>query len=191
MKHFILLTLLLTASSCIRRASQPLPSPTGENLPSVAIDSLSGYSVRFHEEFIQVSQGGNRVINASIHSIDDDYLRWARELDSGDIGRGFVMARALTGAAIGEPDGCGTNYSIDSLFEYRNQFDVRCFLIRIKGLMYCEDEPPDTSFYAGYFVDISRGDNYRVIQIPNTLDFLDDKRVTEASKFLANNVKIP
>jgi hypothetical protein len=156
----------------------------------LAIDSLSGYSLHSDEDYIEVSQRGNGIISAMVYSLDDDNLRWSRELDSVDIGRGFVMARALTGAGIGEPEGCGTDYSIQSISEYRNRFVVRYFHVVIRGVLICTDELPDTSSYAGYFVDISKDGNYRVVQIPHSLDFLNNPTKTELSRLLADNITI-
>lgn len=198
--NLILLVLVILISCNHKSDQQILPKEQDTDLIGtgklieinnlLAVDSLVGYSIQATTDDIEIFREKQFSINGVIFPIDDYYLKWAKELDSIDIGRGFVMARALTGAGVGEPDGCGTNYSIDSIFEYRNKYNTRCFQIRIKGIMFCEDDLPDTSFYVGYFIDLSKGEDYKVLQIPNQLDFMDDKIITAVSKYFVNNILI-
>jgi hypothetical protein len=194
--------LLFAVSSCRRDSSQQLPpvnqsSPITENLElpdpdyPFRINSLTGYSVHFHRWQIELLNDGHFVFYAAIYSINDYYLPEATKLDSVDIARGFVLARALTGPALDAVGHCIIKYSIDSIYEYHNKFNARCFRIRIKGIESCAEGEPDTSYFQGYWVDISQGKNYQIIQIPNQLDFLDSKYITEASEMLANNIKVP
>jgi hypothetical protein len=201
MKNLILfIALLIFVSSCGRKANQQSQPIQRSSIPEgyltfsdsdypFAIDSLPGYSLRSDGERIDVLKEDYTILSAIVMPIDSYYLPWAKRLDSTDIGKGFVFARALTGAAV-EDAGGGTKYSIDSTYEYRNKFNARCFRIWIKGISYFEKRDCDTSYYQGYFVDMSQGDNYKVMQIPNTLDFLDNKTVSEVCRSLANSIKV-
>jgi len=194
MKHLTIFIVLLTLVSLCRGQTNHQQSPK-ENLKfsdcncPFAIDSLPGYTLCTDGESIDVLKAGNTVFTAFAESMDPYDLAWAKRLDSLDIGKGLVFARGLTGAAVEDGQG-GTKYFIDSSYEYRNRFNARCFHLWIRSLSYDDNDSCYISHYEGYFVDMSRGKTYGVIQIPNTLDFLENKALSELYLLLANSIKI-
>ena len=153
------------------------------------IDSIPGYSIYHDEECIEVLKNNYSALSAIVYSIDSVYLPRAKELDSADITRGFALARALIGPAIGNADNCETEYTIDTLVEFTNRFNLRCFRIILKGTTSCDDSTYRPSYYQCYFVSVSDREKRMLVQIPTGLDFLENKTVTELSKLLANNIK--
>ena len=112
----------------------------------------------------------------------------AKQLDSLDTARGFIFARALEGPELAEPAGCDLKYSIDSTYEYHNKFNVRCFFIRLKGIQTCDDGQTYTLHCQGYFVDISQGQDYKLIETPADLGDSHNKEEGGVSEMLANNI---
>jgi hypothetical protein len=151
---------------------------------------MIGYSLHFLKSGdIEVFKDSNEILTASIYMIRNYNLPEAREFDSVDVVRGNIFVQALNGPEIEEPDDCNTKYSIDSLCEYHNKNDTRCFFIRIKGIEFCNGIVHDTSYYHGYYVDVSYGKIFKFIRIPSDLIYLDNKKVTEISEMMANNIK--
>jgi hypothetical protein len=167
---------------------QKKSSPFNPVIP-IAVDSIIGYTVRINEDHIEISKDTNSIVDAIVYSIDKYYLHRAKELDSVDTVRGFALARALTGPAIGEADNCYNEYTIDSLVEFKNRFNLRCFRIFMKGKTTCDDNSFSPSYYQGYLVSLSDSTNIELVQIPSGLDFLDVKSVTEMSRLLANSIR--
>ena len=153
------------------------------------IDSIPGYSIYQNEESIEILKNNYSALSAIVYSIDSDYMPRAKELDSVDTIRGYALARALIGPAIGDADNCFTEYTIDSQVEFTNRFNLRCFRIILKGTTTCDDSTYSPSFYQCYFVSVSDRGNSMLVQIPKELDFLKNKTVTELSRLLANSIK--
>jgi hypothetical protein len=155
------------------------------------IDTLIGYSFHYlnNKREIEVSNDSNKILTATIYMINNYNLQWVKKFDSVDIVRGHIIAHALNGPSIGEPDGCETKYSIDSLWEYQNKNNTRCFFLRIKGIEFCDSIVHHISYYQGYFVDVSYGKTYKYIEIPDDLDDLNNKEITEVSEMVANSIK--
>ncbi|MGA7160269.1 MAG: hypothetical protein WBZ48_04665 [Bacteroidota bacterium] len=187
----VLMLFLLAVFPCTKLSEQLLQS--SHQIPSsngFDVDSLPGYSVRLKNKHIQILKEKKIAFSADVIVMDKYYFRAAREIDSVDIERGFILARALGGPPIAEPPGCSMLYSIDSTNEYYNKFNTRCFYVKIRGIDSCQDVAPDTSYFQGYFVDIAQGESYELIQIPNSLDFLGDKTRSEVYQMLADNIKL-
>jgi hypothetical protein len=153
------------------------------------IDSIPGYSIFHEEDCIEVTKNNYSALSAIVYSIDSAYLPRAKELDSVDIIRGFALAYALRGLEFGNADNCETEYTIDSLFEFTNRFNLRCFRIIMKGTTTCDDRTSSSSYYQCYIVSVSDRENRMLVQIPKSYDFLNNKTVTELSRLLANSIK--
>jgi hypothetical protein len=197
---FLIFVLTLIMLSCKSRSSQQ-PSAKAQDSNSQMslstftpivpfdIDSIPGYSIFHEEDCIEITKNSYSALSAIVYSIDSAYLPRAKELDSVDIIRGFALAHALSGPGYGDPDNCETDYTIDSLFEFTNRFNLRCFRIILKGTMTCADSTSSSSYYQCYIVSVSEGEKRMLVQIPKDYDFLDNKTVTELSKLLANSIK--
>ena len=199
MKYSIVLLLsLLTGFSCQGKSVQQSSpksqdsvftknaTPANLNKPFV-VDSLDGYSVRIKDRQITVLRGQEEILYATAFSASEVYSRWARELDSVDLAKGFAMALALS-PPVGDADNCSSDYSIDSTMEYRNRFNLRCFRIWARSKTSCEDGITYSSRYQGFYVDLSQGDHLRVIQIPAGLDHFRNKEISKVSQLLLDNI---
>jgi len=154
------------------------------------LDSLTGYVLRYHyKDDIDLFKGDTDVLSAHIYSLDPEYLSEVTKLDSRDTLRGFAMREAMLGLAFGDADGCHTEYTIDSLLEFNNKFNMRCFHVFIKGSEYCIDSGPDSSRWHGYFVDVSEGAKLQLLHIPSLLDLSNDSVMNEAAKALVENIR--
>jgi hypothetical protein len=123
-------------------------------------------------------------------SPDDYYLRRTKKLDSTDLFKGFAMARTLDGPAVGDADGCHDVNKIDSIVDYRNKNGLRCLFIHANSKTYCDGHFQDSSNYQGFFVDVSKDSRIQLIQIPNTLDMLENTTTTELYRFSVDNIRI-
>ncbi|MFZ1082715.1 MAG: hypothetical protein WAO19_12425 [Candidatus Kryptoniota bacterium] len=158
-----------------------------------SVDSLAGYSVRIWKQpwgGFEILKDGKEVLAANAMCLDDYYLRRAKKLDSIDIFKGFAMARTLDGPAVGEADGCYSKKNIDSIYEFRNTYGVRCFFIHALMKTYCDGQLQGSEFYHGYFLDITQDEQIQLIQISNTLDMLNDPKITELSKLLVDKIRL-
>jgi hypothetical protein len=195
MKYILAFIFIICISSCDRKTSFQSGSSTQYLKPAnssgyYTIDSLPGYTLRYSTgEGIEVLQGEKKILYARVCPLEERTMSWVKELDSTDLVKGFAMVLAIADPLVGDADGCNTKFSIDSLFEYKNRFNTRCFRIRVKGVTHCIDDNPDSSYYQGYYADVSQGDKITLIEIPNGLDFLNDQDITKISPLLAENVK--
>ncbi len=194
--YFILFCLIQRTAAQTRPSmqhpaqKQVLTSKSLQNTYSV--DSLAGYSVRIWKQWdgFEILKDGKEVLAANAMRLDDYYLRRAKKLDSMDMFKGFAMARTLDGPAVGEADGCYSKKNIDSICEFRNGHGLRCLFIHALMRGYCDGELQDSTFYQGYFLDITQGEQIQLIQISNTLDMLDDPKMTELSKLLVDKIRL-
>jgi len=195
MKYTLAFTLIICISFCDRKASYQSGSSTQYLKPAnfsdyYTVDSLPGYTLHYSTgDGIEVFQGEKKILFARVCTLEEHTMSWVRELDSTDLVKGFAMVLAIADPLVGDADGCNTEFSIDSLFDYKNRFNTRCFRIRVKGVTHCIDDNPDSTYFQGYYVDVSQGENITLIEIPNGLDFLNDQDITKISPLLADNVK--
>ncbi len=125
-----LVILLLMLPSCGSNSNQQ-----SIRRNQIAADSLPGYSVQVDSTTIEVFQESKLACEAFIIRADSQYLARAKQIDSVDIEKGFIIACALEGPlTLIEPDGAEINYSIDSTNIYYTKFNVRCVFMTIKGI---------------------------------------------------------
>jgi hypothetical protein len=191
MKYTQLIILITLVFLCCRRnTDQHQSSVKSDSVCSFSFDSVSGYSFDICDNDIVVTKNRYYLLTASLFTIDSAYLVKAHKIDSNDMAKGFIIARALEGPPfIGEVGDCWTDYSIDSLWEYFNKYNTRCIGIRVKGISKCDTVFYGTSYYQEYFVDLSRGNTYQHIEIPS-LELWGNNSVSELSQILANNIKL-
>ena len=156
----------------------------------IAADFLPGYSVQVDSTTIEVFQESKLACEAFIIRADSQYLARAKQIDSVDIEKGFIIACALEGPlTLIEPDGAEINYSIDSTNIYYTKFNVRCVFMTIKGIESVDSIQTGTLNCYGYFLDISQGNDYRLIEIPCNLGDINGEKEKQVSKMLADNIK--
>ncbi len=187
MRHLISLPfVLLLFSSCENKQVQQL-----QHANYFTVDSIPGYLIKIDSSTISVYEKSIYVCDAFIIRADSQYLYSAKIHDSIDIARGFVKACALQGPlTTAEPFDIEISYSIDSTFEYNNKFNVRCFFVKIIGIISRHGKIISTANYYGYFVDISKGTDYRLIEIPCNLGAIRWSEKRTVSKLLADNIKL-
>jgi hypothetical protein len=200
MKRLLILTLLAFLEvSCGKKSQQQASSKSEDSsvikkpsfsdaCDSFALDSILGYSLRVRERRITVLRDQKKILSAFASSIEPWSLRAAKELDSVDVGRGFAMLLAVC-PPVGDADNCASNYTVDSVREYRNKSNLRYFHIWAESKTTCEDGHVDSSHYQGYFVDVSFGQQYCMIQIPSGLDFSHGHKTPEAIELLIDAIK--
>jgi hypothetical protein len=155
-----------------------------------ALDSLVGYSLRANDRTIRILRSGKEVLSAFVRPVEPWVLRRASKFDSLDVAKGIAMAFALD-PPLSDADDCNSKYGVDSLCEYKNKFGLRCFHIWAKSKTTCEDGYADSSHYQGYFVDISKGHEYCIIQIPSGLLLSHHRQTSEAIDLLISCIKQP
>ncbi len=155
---------------------------------SIVAPAGCSLKVRHDGEDIDIVRDKHQVLHIGVLELRSSYdIRWATTLDSLDAFRGFAMTRALT-PLFGEPDGCHPLITIDSMTEFKNPFGLRCLRISATDKTICDEDTLGPGIRVeGYFVDITRGKNIRLIQIMNTSETPDR---TELCKEVSRNIRL-
>ena len=136
------------------------------HLYGFSIAAPTGYSVASDdEETIDIRHGDAWILAASVTEPNAWHLERGKTLDSLDVLKGVAMSYARSGPPLGEPDGCGSQTTVDSIVQFQNSSGLRTIRVNSTYRMFCEDSTSSSSQWVQYFVDINQGSGIRFIYL--------------------------
>ncbi len=129
----------------------------------IAVDSVPGVSVRWmKDDQIWFYKGKELLIWTHAQFIPSSAIHAQSELDSMQVEREWVTSIALN-PPLGDADNCETQFALDTIIQYRNQYHLRHFIAQVKDSTQCTDGVRLSSHFNVHFLSVSRQRSYCLI----------------------------